>query len=732
MQTTLPSPQEKDSQFKNDPRFVMRDVVEGWRKRIGASLASKDRVGFMTTAKMCDGFFAGSMGLMWSDSFRQDFLGGMPCPKFKITIAKAFELVAIMGPSVVWDAGGRVIKTRKRRTIPRSMYGEDGDQQAEQRYQLHVANMKRDLEEEKFTCGLLEDYLNYGPTEQPSGLLSEANKAITEAIVKGRGCIMVEPYTFPGSDRKLTRGEFFSVDDLFLDPDCRRADMHDCTWMARRHLTPYWELERKFGLRKDSLKHKATSESTDAMAVNRAGTGGQNQNQSRGEIRETNDLVEWYEIFSKQGVGTRGLKSREPLDEVFEELIGDYAYLCVAKNVDYFLNLPPEKFQKKPDIAKEALAWPVPYHKDARWPVAFLDFHERPNSPWPLAPMAMGLGELIFLNVIVSCLCERVYESSRTIGLAAKSLGADVIERLKNVDFSGWHEVPGEVTAQIDNLIKYVQTPEVNGDVFRMIDMVSAMFDKRTGLTDLLYGLNPGGKVSRSAADINIKQEAVSVRPDWMSRCAENWLTEIANLDRIAAIWSVSGGDIIGLLGEEQAALWDQLIVGGDWEALIRQYRSTIEANSIKKPNKYRDNANIQMVIGYLLPIYKEYWEKTGDAAPLNRFLGQMADAMEQDPEDWELPNLQPPQPPAPDPAAQEMQQLQVASMQEGVKGKKLRNTKLEGEVGAPPADAMSQAPPGMNIDPQYPEEPNAPVSQDSSPIDMQQLLQQMAASGKL
>jgi len=722
MQTALQ--QDKESQFKNDPRFVMRDVVEGWRKRIGASLSNKDRSGFMTTAKMCEGFFSGSMGLMWSDSFRNDFLGGMPCPKFKITIAKAFELVAIMGPSVVWDAGGRVIKTRKRRTVPRSMFGEDEDQQAEQRHQLHVANMKRNMEEENFTCGLLEDYLNYGPTEQPSGLLSEANKAITEAIVKGRGCIMVEPYTFPGSDRRLTRGEFFSVDDLFLDPDCRRADLHDCTWMARRHMTPYWELERMFDLKKDSMKFKATNESTDSMAVNRSGSSGQNQ--SRGEIRESNDLVEWYEIFSKQGVGTRGLQSRENLDGVFQELIGDYAYLCVAKGVDHFLNLPPEKFEKKPDVAKEALAWPVPYHKDARWPIAFLDFHERPNSPWPLAPMAMGLGELIFLNVIVSCLCERVYESSRTIGLAAKSLGADVIDRLKNVDFSGWHEVPQEVVSQVDNLIKYVQTPAVNGDIFHMIEMVSAMFDKRTGLTDLVYGLNPGGKVSRSAADINIKHEAVSVRPDWMSRCAENWLTEIANLDRIAAIWSVSGGDIVGLLGEEQAAIWDQLIVGGDWEALIRQYRSTIEANSIKKPNKYRDNANIQMVIGYLLPIYKQYWEQTGDAGPLNRFLGQMAGAMEQDPEDWELPNVPPPQPPPPDPAQEEQKQLQMEAMQEGVKGKKLRNAKLEGEVGGPME--MPQDPQG--IDPQYPKEPEAPVSQDVSPQDMQSIIQQMAATG--
>jgi hypothetical protein len=57
---------------------------------------------------------------------------------------------------------------------------------------------------------LLEMYLNYTPTEQPGGgLATHASDAITEALVKGRGCLWPRPYFMPGSpagaDRLLLR-----------------------------------------------------------------------------------------------------------------------------------------------------------------------------------------------------------------------------------------------------------------------------------------------------------------------------------------------------------------------------------------------------------------------------------------------------------------------------------------------------------------------------------------------
>jgi hypothetical protein len=710
-----------------DPKYALRDVVDGWVKRIEASRSSTHRIGFMRTAATCNEFFAGSMETMWSDKFRIDYLNGIPAPKFKLTVAKAFELVALYMPSICWDYPGFVNKAYKRKTLPRSIFGKADDQSAEERYQAYLVELSEEQDRSEARCELMSQYQNYAQREQPAGMLAESYRAITDALVKGRGCMQVEPYSFPGSERVLTRATSFSVEDLFLDPDCRRSDWQDCYWVARRHVTPYRELEKKFDLPKNSLKKYCNKEGASSINVNNT-----NDQQARRMIGLMNNRVEWYEIYSKMGVGTQDMENREDLDSTFDELLGDYAYICVVKDLPWILNLPPDKFKKDPKIAKEALQWPVPYHKDARWPIAKLDFHERTDSAWPIAPMAMGLGELVIMNVLMSVFAERAYAASRTFGVVSKSLGPDVIERLKNVDFGGWLEVPGEVAENVKNMIAFIESPQMTSDLFEVLDRVSALFDKRTGLTDLLYGLNPGGKVSRSAADINIKQQAVSIRPDWMSRCFNKFMTDIGNLIRIAAGWTVEGQDIDDLLGPTGAQAWDTLIRDEDPEVYVRQMRSTVEANSIQKPDKFRDNANLQQTISYVLPILKEYWQMKGDAKPLNNYLSQMADAMEQDWDSWQLPDVEPPAPPEPDPAQQEQQQLQLQSLQEGLRGKQLRNEKLESESTGPVAlpPELPMAPPAAPGD--FPMEPELPVEQRSSPEEVQMILERMAASGAL
>lgn len=673
---------------KNDPMRVMSEIVEGWRRRIAASESNQHRRQFMETAKMCNHFYAGSMGLMWEDKFRRDFLNDMPAPRFKITIAKAFEMVAIMGPSVMWDYPGRVVKSRPRKQLHRLVFGAEDDEAADVAYAEYLKRHEAAIVLEDTRNALMESYLNYSQREQPCTLVAESHKAVIEAIVKGRGCLQVGSYKFPGSDRTLTQSEWFSVNDLFLDPDCRRADLKDCYWIARRHRTPYFILEKMFNLPKGSLKDKGSLESLNSTAAD-----SRPSSQSERNAGKTNDIIEWYEVYSRMGVGIHELSGREDLQETFNEIAGDYVYMAICKGVEYPLNLPPKVMRKSVDEAGEALAWPIPYWKDGRWPFAFFDIYERPECPWPLAPMAMGLGPLIFLNIVISALCERVHESCRTLGVVSKSLGDDIIGKLKNFSFSGFAEVPSEVVENLKGLLGYIETPQLKSDIFVLIDLVSDMFERSTGLVDLMYGANAGGKVDRSAADSNNKREAVSVRPEWMVRRAEDWQTEVANLERIAAGWTVKGDDIRELLGEEGSSLWDNLIANEDPEVYVRQMRSTVEANSIKKPNKFRDNQNIQQTIGYVFPVLKDHWARTGDAGPVNNYIRGMAEAMEQPPENWLLPEMPPPGS-SPDEqeaqqAAQQSQEIEMAAKQENLRGKQLRNSKLEMEIN--PAPVMPQ-----------------------------------------
>ena len=93
----------------------------------------------------------------------------------------------------------------------------------------------------------------------------------------------------------------------------------------------------------------------------------------------SNDLLIYYKIYSKMGIGGRlqGINRdyRRPL-----EIFGDYAYVVVAEGVPFPLNLPPDvvndpSFQADPNAVFSRTAWPTPFWADDEWPVSVLDFH---------------------------------------------------------------------------------------------------------------------------------------------------------------------------------------------------------------------------------------------------------------------------------------------------------------------------------------------------------------------
>lgn len=679
--------------MEQKPRYYMSALVQCWLKNIEKSRGAKK--GFSEVGEMCRQFFSGSVGFMWEDKFRSRFLQNINPPRFRVTIAKAFELVAIFGPSLFWRYPGRVIKSRDIFVPDPAFFGDPEAPEAQQFMQKVQAEVQNEQAERDTRNKLMEKYLNYSQREQPGGgLKADGQYAVTEALVKGRGVTWCETYRFPGSERYLTGSFFDSVDNLFVDPDATRPNLSDAQWIARRHCDPYWKVERRFGLKPGSLQDKAHKTSADRIA--------QHESSGQANATEQKDLIEWYEVFSKCGVGTREKGVLPSMHSAFEEVVGDFAYICVCSGMDYPLNAPPEKFEEADDEGVlDMFDWPIPFYKDGKWPCAILDFYPNPNSVWPLAPMAMGLGELIFLNTMMSVLCERSYENSRLLIAAIKGHASEVVSKIKNGGMKEVIEINSELEKSVSDLIQVVQLPEIGFDLFRMINMVSAMFDKRTGLSELLYGMNPGGSASRTAADINVKSEMASVRPEYMAQQVEDWQGEVANLERIAAGWAINGEDIQPLIGQYGAALWDDLITNGDPEVFVREMRCTVEANSIRKPNKIRDNENIQRISQFLFPELSKHADITGDTEPLNNFIEDLGMAMDQDTSRWTLPSRQQ----EPSPEEQQIQQqaaqieqakaqAEVAKMAAEAEGKQIENQRMaQGEVeGEVPDDSAQKA----------------------------------------
>jgi hypothetical protein len=658
----------------------MSSVCDYWLKSIKRAEESKKP--FTEVGEMCRQFFSGSVGFMWDDKFRNKHLKNIQAPRFRVTIAKAFELVAIFGPSLFWRYPGRTIKSREIFQPDPSLFGDPEDPAVQQILQQVQAELQQEAVARTTRDKLMSLYLNYSQREQPGGgLKCDGQYAVTEALVKGRGVLWTEAYKFPGSERVLTGSFFDSVDNLFIDPSSVRPNLTDCHWIARKHVQQYWEVERRFKLPAGSLRGKATRMSADAVSH-----GETVAKSGNGEIRK--DLITWYEVFSKGGVGTRNEGILDSMHSAFEDVIGDFAYICVCQGVDYPLNAPPAFMDQATDEdVLEAFDWPVPYYKDGKWPCSILDFYPNPNSCWPLAPMAMGLGELIFLNTMMSVLCERTYESSRLIVAAIKGAASEAVQKIRSGGMKEIIEIEAGALNNfggINNLIQVLQMPEMGFDLFRMINMVSAMFDKRTGLSELLYGMNPGGAASRTAADINVKSEMASVRPEYMSQQVEEWQTEVANLERIAAGWSVIGEDIKPLLGNVGAEFWDRLISGEDPEVFVREMRCTVEANSIRKPNKVRDNENINRISQFLFPELSKHAQITGDTVPINNFISDLGVAMDQDTNRWAIPSRQQ------EPDEQQMQ-LQQQQAELDLAEKQARVQKLTAEAENYAADSEAR-----------------------------------------
>lgn len=654
---------------------LLTPLVDSWLGVVEQCVRAKQP--FSEVSAMCYKFYAGLSGFMWKPSFRNKYIGdGIKNPKFQVTIAKAFELVAIFGPSLYWKYPDRTVTRYERPVLHPELLGDPNDPMVQQMWEFLDQKIQSDQRESEMRNSVMQTYLNYAQREQyGGGLESHSRLAITDALVKGRGCLWTESYKFPGSDTTLTGSFWDSVDNLLIDPDCTDPTLVDAQFIIRKHVNSTWDVEKRFGLRKGSLRDKGGSLESGKSQ------GGLNDQGSETERRngKAKDLLVWYEIFSKCGVGTRLNKGTAELEANFDEVVGDHAYICVAKGVKFPLNAPPKRFKKATDDeVREMFDWPVPYWRDNRWPVAVLDFYQNIESCWPIAPIAPGLGELICINVLASVVTSQTYENSRQIVAYLSSAAQDVEKALKSNDDLVFVKLNDSINKSIQECIQYLQRPEINMDVWKTIDWLSTVFDKRTGLSELLYSMNPGGAQSRSAEDAKIKQANASVRPEDMANRVARHQTEAAELEKLCAFWTVKSTDIRPLLGIAGSMAWEKYIENEDPEIVFREMRCLVGASDVKKPNKEREAGNIQALAGYLLPELSKHADATGDTGPINEFIRSYGDSIEQDTSAWVMGDRVP-MPPSP-----EVQQMQQAQMD-------LEMQKLQADVQKSQVDAEAK-----------------------------------------
>lgn len=636
----------------SDMSEFLRPLVTGWTSKIEAAKKSDARKRWEDVAGECEKFYSGKTGFMWDAKNGSQFWEGIPAPRFRLTLTKAFELVAIFAPTLLYNIPHRRVEAKRALELPMQLFQMDPN--LAQFAQQGMMQTALEAMQDNAVASMLEAWLNYTPREMPGGgLIWHAERAITDALIVGRGCLWTRPYYMPGSGRTLTGCFRENPKDLIIDPDF--PTLNDAKWICQRCIHPTWQVEREYGHAPGSLATKGSLESAWSVGE-RAGDPGGNMHRIAGK---TNDLMVYYKIWSKTGPGTRLTGMNSDIKDHLEQVVGDHAYIVVAPDVPFPLNLSPKMLETATDAdVQHAMSWPIPFWTDDRWPVTVVDFYPENDSPYPLPPLAPGLGELKFLNVMVSHLANRIWKSSRDFIAVAQSAMNEMRKHLEEGSDMTLFPI-SDIQGDISKVVQWLQQPQTNFDVWKIIDAVSDIFDKRVGLTELAYGLNPGGTQSRSAEESSTKRQAFSIRPESMAKKVEDWMSQAAASEAFCTRWFVEAKDVAPLLGPLGAVLWQQLVQSTDVEKVVRQMSYTVEAGSTRRPNKDRDVANANQAMQTLLPVFVQYGAGTQNFAPINSLIRQWGKASDIDTTEMMLQPPPPPPQPQVDPAQQEQEARQ-------------------------------------------------------------------------
>lgn len=631
-------------------KYPLAPVCATWCLAAKKAHEHKRKV-FGNVARECWRFFSQAHDFMYEAGRDAAALGlkatdNMPTT-FRMTINKAAELVQIFGPALYFRNPYRQVTPRVPDIPALATYQLQQNPQALQAFQQQTGIQKESRDAE---AQLLEWYLNYLPNEL--GLRDESRLAIDEALIKGRGVLWHELYSPPDSGMVMPRSLFDSVDNLLIDPDAEKLE--DASWVVRIRCQPYRDVEERFGLKPGSLKKDAKGESV----YNQAAIDGAEYGDFLRRRGDTSDLFTYYEIWSKCGMG-QYLKSTRAESIVYQDLnrmrdeldkFGRYVYLVVADGVQYPLNLPPEVMelpvegdpgaQQNVQQITRRLQWPVPFYLDTglnSWPFTELDFHGLPRSVWPMAHLAPGLGELKALNWIFSFLMGRIRTTSRTFLGVLEALSDETKDQIMFGPDLTVIPLKGVLGKKITDCVEFLNHPNVVTDIWQIADRVAALFDKRVGLTELMYGQTEASM--RSAAEADVKSSQINVRPGDMAECTESWQSRVARKEAFMARLFVAPQDFAPIVGEQYSAdpmamqpggpltqLWAQLVYRpapdpATAASTMREFDYRIEAGSIRKPNRSRDQSNMNMAMQALFQPMLGHYQQTGDPTQLNAFL---------------------------------------------------------------------------------------------------------------
>lgn len=615
-----------------DSTHPMSGICGQWMEKIkNAKKHKHERFGRYADEAMK--FFDGAHDWMWQGEYAKSSGGFLDkeaqgaMPTFRMTVNRVFEAVALFGPVLYHRNPAIQVTPRMLPEIsPVAMGIDEKDPQLAPYFNTFEIQDNHIKELRRSHANIKGHYLNW--LQYETDKKAQCRLAINEAIIKGMGILWTEIYRPKGSATRHPKSTFVSVDDIVVDPDAEYWE--DITWVARKCVHPVWKVERKFNIQ-GKLKGNLESISAQSEVYSNGRT------KTSGEKRtgKTHDLIEYWEIYSKCGFGDKlqlNSNVQKSGDEYDWSQFGDFCYLAVSPDIPFPLNCPSDDLEKKSfDEVFNQVQWPIPYWCDGGWPFSRLHFHDKPKCVWPISMIKPAIGELRFVNWCMSFLADKVAAASTTYVAIAKAAGAEIQDQIKSGLGPYTHIEISEIFGRsVNDVVSFLDAPSFNVEIWNMVRQVLDLIDKRTGLTELIYGLS-GPTQIRSASEAEIRNQNVSIRPDDMSSQVEDWLGVCAMKEMEAAEWALSADDVKPVLGPSAAYIWTKQIKAQSFEDLVRDYSYRVEAGSARKPNKVNRVRQLNEFAQIAMPQMQQFAAQ-GNMEPYNAFITDWAKANDLDP----------------------------------------------------------------------------------------------------
>ena len=632
-----------------------KSITDIWLSKINLAINEKNER-FQKWADESMRFFDGAHDWMWQEIPPKVAAIGATdnnqwMPMFRMTYNRMFEAVALLGPALYFRNPSVTCTPHQFPEIdPMSVGAGIGDMMADMVFQQTMMQQQVESASRKSTASMYETVLNW--LQLATNKKLHIRQAITDALIKGAGYLWCSVEMPGASQTKIVRSTYVNADDIIKDPDAMQAD--DVMWIARRCVHPLNVVEEKYQLPPGTLKGHIMSYDSEARTT-------RGRNKKPVPTKETSyDLLEYWEIYSKNGFGhlLKGKDNKDPISPIDVSQFGKYCYLAVAKNIPFPLNLPSDVVAQgdMEDMAMRA-QWPIPFWQDEPvsngWPYCELGFYDKPGSVWPVSIFKPVAGEMRFINWCMSFLADKAASACQTVVARAKSAGAEMQRQLSGASSPYTIvELSDLMGKSIKDVYTFLESPQFPADIWNVIAAVDERIDKRLGLTELMYGMS--SRQMRSAAEANVKDQNVSVRPDDMSNTVEDFVSATNLKEAQAASFLLEPEDVVPIVGSLGAYLWRQHQQSKGPDDIVKSYSFRIEAGSARKPNKQARIEQMNQFGQFALPMMQEF-ALQGLTGPWNAFMHEMGKAMDM-PTDQYMLNIPQPDPNQPSPEQQQQQ----------------------------------------------------------------------------